>query len=207
MVRLTWRVHEAAHDESTDSTAREMQRRPLFHTSMLDQPPLREEVRRQLHRAPESRPDHRRAHAAIQPPNTLRFEDPRHPIQRIPILVLRTHWQKRGVALQPRLDQEEWRSRRRADDTGCGAAEHVDAEVLRVRVAEEQRREALAHGVVEAETAAVEHDLVNVGAAETAVDAADTLVADYDADAMKGAAVVEGGGAFLLELALQLHTV
>lgn len=121
--------------------------------------------------------------------------------------MLRPHRHHRREALQPRLDQKERRPRRRADDTRRRAAEHVDAQVLCVRVAEEQRGEALAHGVVEAEPAAVEHDLVDVGAAEAAVDAADAFVADDDADAVEGAAVVEGRGAFLLELALELHTV
>lgn len=63
----------------------------------------------------------------------------------------------------------------------------------------------MAHGLIEAQTAAVEEDLVNVGGTETAVDGADSLVADDDADAVDGSSVVVRLVAFVLELALQLH--
>lgn len=46
---LTRRVHEAADHETTDGTTREMQRGPLLHAEVPHQPPLGEEVRRQLH--------------------------------------------------------------------------------------------------------------------------------------------------------------
>lgn len=65
----------------------------------------------------------------------------------------------------------------------------------------------MAHGLVEAKTAAVEEDLVDVGGADATVDATDTLVAHNDAHAVNRAAVVVRLVALVLELALQLHAI
>lgn len=167
-----------------------MQRRPLLHTRMLHQSSLCKEIRRQLHRATKARSDHRSANSTIQSPYALGTIDLSQAIKRVLVIMLRAHWQKGRIALQSRLDEEEGRTRSGANDTRRGTTEHVDGEVLGFAVLEKNLGESFAHGFVEAEAAAVEEDLVDVGAADTAVDAADALVADDDADAVDGPAVV-----------------
>lgn len=114
--------------------------------------------------------------------------------------------QEGAVALQSSLDEEEGAAGGGADDAAGGAAEHVDAEVLLLAVAQEQGGQAVAHGLVEAEAAAVEQDLVDVGAADAAVYAPEPLVPHDDADAVEGPAVVVRLVALGLQLALQLHS-
>lgn len=174
---------------------------------MPHEPPLREEVRRQLHRAAEPGPYHGGAYAPVQAAEPLGLVDLRHAVGRVPVLVLGADGQERAVALQPRLDEEEGAARGGADDARGGAAEHVDAEVLLGAVAQQQGGEAVAHGLVEAEAAAVEEDLVDVRAPDAAVDALEALVPHDDADAVEGAPVVVRLVAFGLELALELHSI
>lgn len=120
--------------------------------------------------------------------------------------MLRPDGRKGRVALQACLDEEEGRAHGGADDARGGAAEHVDAHALHLGVAEDEVREGPTHGLVEAEAAAVEEDLVEVGRAEAAVNAAEALVADDDGDAVDGAPVVVRLVALALEFALELHS-
>lgn len=60
-------------------------------------------------------------------------------------------------------------------------------------------------GFVEAEAAAVEDHLVDVGGAYAAVDARHAFVADDYGYAVEGAAVDAGLVGFVLEFALELH--
>lgn len=201
---LTRRMHHAADDEAADGRAGQVQRRPLLHAGVLDQLPLGEEIGRQLDGAAEARPDHGGRDAAVQAREALAAIDLPQSIPEVAVVVLRADRPDGGIALQPRLDQEKGTSGRGAEDARGGAAEDVDGEVLPGLVAQKQAGGGLAHGLVEAEAAAVEQDLVDVGGAEAAVDAADAFVLDDDADAVDGAAVVLRLGALCLELALQL---
>lgn len=198
-------MHHAAHGKTAHGTAGKVQSRTLLHVKVPNQTPLGEKVRRQLHRAPKACPDHGGADAAIQPAQALGAEDGVEPVPCAAVLVLRAHGPERREALQARLDEEEGAAGTRADDARGGAAEHVDAQVLGGAVPEEQGGEAVAHGLVEAQAAAVEEDLVDVGGAEAAVDGADALVPHDDADAVEGPAVVVRLMALVLEFALQLH--
>lgn len=110
-------------------------------------------------------------------------------------------------ALQSCLDQEEGAAGGGANDARRGAAKHVDAKVLFRGVLEDDGGEGLPHGLVEAETAAVEQDLVDVGAADTTVDAPETLVAHNHGDGLDGPPVVVRLVALGLKLTLQLHSV
>ena len=198
-------MHENAHDKSADGAAGQMQRGALLHAQVLDEPPLGEKIGGQLHAAAEAGADHGSAHAAVQAAEALGAVDLAHAVEGVAVVVLGADGAEGAEALQARLDEEEGRAGGGADDARRGAAEHVDAEVLALRVAQQQRGQAGAHGLVEAQAAAVEQDLVDVGAADAAVEAAHALVAHNDGYAVEGAAVVVRLVALGLQLALQLH--
>ncbi len=203
--KLTRRMHHNANHKAAGRAAGQVKERALLHAQMVHQPALREEVGRQLHRAPEARPDHGGAHAAVQAAHPLAPVDLAEPVPGVPVPVLCADGQERRVALQARLDEEKGAAGGGAHDARPGAAEHVDAQALRLAVLEDERRQPVAHGLVEAQTAAVQQHLVDVGAADAAVDATYPLVPDDDRHAVQGPAVVVRLVALGLELALQLH--
>lgn len=112
-----------------------------------------------------------------------------------------------GVALESGLDEEEGRAGGGADYAGGGTAEHVDGERLGILILVKQTRYGLTHGVVEAQAAAVEEHLVDVGAADTAIDASQALVSHDYADTLDGVAVVLDLCTLMLKLSLQLHSM
>jgi hypothetical protein len=183
-------MHEAANNETADSTACKVQRGALLHTSVADELSLGQEVRGQLDGATEAGSDHGSANTTVQPTNALSAVDAGQAVERIAVLVLGADGAERRVALQARLDEEKGAAGGGANHARGGAAEHVDEEVLGFFILQEQASQGFAHGVVEAETAAIEEDLVDVGGAETAVYAPKTFVAHDDTDAMDGAPVV-----------------
>lgn len=198
-------MHNHAHHKATCRTTGKMQRRTLLHPQVLHQPPLRKKVRRQLHRAPEAGANHGRAHTPVQPTHALAPVDLRQAVPRVAVVVLGADGPEGGIALQARLGQEKGAAGGGADDARPRAAKHVDAQALRLVVVKERARQRAAHGLVEAQPAAVEQDLVDVGAPQPAVDAADALVAHDDGHAVDRAAVVVWLVALVLELALELH--
>lgn len=201
-------MHEAADYETRHGAASQMQGSAFVCAEMLDHRPLGEEVRGELDGASEAGPDHGGAHAPVQPPgDALGLVDLPHAVEGVAVLVLRADGEQRREALEARLDEEEGAARGRADDAGAGAAEHVDAQALLAAVLVDQGGQAVPHGLVEAQAAAVEQDLVDVGAAETPVDAAQSLVLYDDLDAVEGALVMPNLVAFRLELTLELHSV
>lgn len=202
----TRRVHEAADDETAHGAAGKVQRGAFLHSEMLDQPTLGEEVGGQLYRASHTSPDHGGADAAVESTDALAPVDLAHAVEEVLVLVLGADGEEGREALEAGLDEEEGAAGGGANDAGRGAAQHVDAEALDLFVAKDEFRQGGAHGLVEAETAAVEEDLVNVGGAETAVNAAEALVLDDDGDAVEGTAVKVGVVSLALELALQLHS-
>lgn len=201
----TWRMHHTAHDETTRRATRQMQRRTFLHAQMLHQSPLREEVRRELHGAAKASAHHRGAHAAVEALDALASVDLPEAIHRILVVVLCAHGQRGRIALQPRLDEEERAAGHGAHEARRRAREDVDAEGLHGCVAIDQGCERASHGLVEAQTAAVQQDLVDVGCADTAVDAPDSLVADDHRDAVDGPPVELWLVSFVLEFSLQLH--
>jgi len=58
-------VHDAAHHEPAGGAAGQVQHRALLHAEVLDEPPLGEEIRRQLHAGAEARAHHCGRHAAV----------------------------------------------------------------------------------------------------------------------------------------------
>src|SRR5436190_1148488 len=98
-VEPTRRMHGDANYEAADGTARQMQRRPFFHPQVFYQPPLGEEVRRQLDRAPKARSDHGSSNTAVQPGHALAPVYPTQAIPRIAVIVLRPHRAERRIAL------------------------------------------------------------------------------------------------------------
>lgn len=107
-------------------------------------------------------------------------------------------WPKRRVALEARLDEKERAAGGGAKHARGGTAGHVDGKVLGVFVLEEQLAHALAHGVVEAQSAPVEQDLVDVGATQAAIYSSNALVSHDDTDAMDRPFVVVRLSALLL---------
>ena len=97
--RLTWRVHNATDYKATGRTTCQMQGWAFLHAQMSHQSPLREEIRRQLHRASEARSHHSRADASIQPLDTFFMIDLPHSVHRIFVLMLRANRQERGIGL------------------------------------------------------------------------------------------------------------
>lgn len=198
-------MHDAADDETTHSAASKMQTGTLFHSKMTNKTALRKEIGRELNGATKGGSDHSSSHAAVEAGDTFAAVDGLETMPCASVMMLGTNWSELGVALETGLDEEEGAAGSGADDARRGTAQHVDAEVLGLAVLEEESREAMAHGLVEAETTAIEEDLVDVGGADAAVDATDTLVAHNDAHAVNRAAVVVRLVALVLELALQLH--
>lgn len=207
MGRRTRRVHDAADDKAADGAAGEVEGRALLHAEVPHESPLGEEVCGQLDGAAEAGADHGGADAAVEAREALGAVDGGEAVHGVLVVVLGADGQEGREALQAGLDEEEGAAHGGADDAGAGAAEHVDAQVLRLAVLEDEGGEAVAHGLVEAEAAAVEEDLVDVGAADAAVDALEALVLDDDAHALERSAVLVRLVALVLELALELHAV
>lgn len=203
----TRRMHNTAYNETADGAAGEMERGAVLHAQVFREAALRKEVSRQLDRAPETSPDHSGADTTVQTKETLASVDLHHAVDGVPVLVLGADGVCWGVALQPGLDEEEGRSGRGADDARRGSTEHVDGEGLGGLVLEEETCHGLPHGVVEAQTATVEEDLVDIGATDTAVDAPEALIAHNHANALYGVTVVFRLAALVLKLSLQLHSI
>lgn len=200
-------MHEAADDEATDGTAGQVQSGTLLHAGVAHETPLGEEVGGQLDRGAETGADHGGTDAAVETAQALAAVDLRQTVDGVAVLVLGTDGERGREALEARLDEEEGGAGGGTNDAGAGAAKHVDGQRLDRVGAVEGARDAAAHGLVEAQAAPVEHHLVDVGAAETAVDGAHALVAQDDAHAVQRAAVVQRLVALELQLALQLHAV
>lgn len=143
-------MHDAADNETADSTAGKVQRRALFHARVSYQSSLGEEVGRQLNGATKPRTDHGCFNASVQTPDTLAPIDLRHAVPGIAVVVLRAHGPGRREALQPGLDEEKGAPRGGAQHARRGSAEDVDAEILRLFVLEHQLGQRLAHRLVEA---------------------------------------------------------
>jgi hypothetical protein len=197
-------MHHATNDEPARRAAGQMQRRPLLEVEVLDEPALGEEVRGQLDRAAKARTDHGGADATIQAAKAPCGVDVAEAVDGVSIGVLRARRRKGTEALEARLDEEERTSGRGAQDARGGAAEDVDSEALLGRVAEQETGGVGAQRLVEAQPAAVENHLVDVGRAEAAIDGGRALVADNDGHAVEGASI---HAPYLtgLELALELH--
>jgi len=120
-------------------------------------------------------------------------------------MVLGTNREERRVTLQPGLDQEERAACCCANDARPGTACHVDPQRLNLLILEYHLREGLAHRFVEPQPTAVQQHLVDVGASQAPVNAAQSLIAHYDRNAVDWAAVVMRLVALVLKLALQLH--
>ena len=103
-------MHNAAYDESTTGATCQVQRRSLMHAQMLYQPPLREEIRRQLNTASKSRPHNRRSHPSVETTDTLGAMDFPKAVQRILVTVLGANGEEGREGLQACLDEEEGRA-------------------------------------------------------------------------------------------------
>lgn len=205
--KLTRGVHDAADDETRHGAASQVQRGALLHAEVADEPALGEEVGGELDGAPEAGADHGGADAAVEAADALGAVDLRGAVEGVAVAVLGADGQEGGVALEAGLDEEERAAGGGADDARRRAAEHVDGQVLLGAVLQQQRREPLAHRLVEPQPAPVQQDLVYVRAPQAPVDAPQPLVPYDDADAVERAPVVVWLVTFRLELALELHPI
>jgi len=156
------RVHHTADHEPAGRGRGQVQSHAVSHPQMLLQPPLGKEVRGQLHARPEARSDHRRPRTPIPPLHPLGRINPPEPVYGALVFVLRAYGQERGVTLQSRLDEEERGADGGAQDARRRAGEDIDGEVLLGGVVVEEGCYGGADGLVEAQAAPVEHDLVAV---------------------------------------------
>ena len=187
---LTWGMHKDADDETANGAAGQVQSRALLHARVTLEAPLGEEVGGELNGAPEARPDHGGVDSTVQTSDALGPEDLRQPVNSVAVLVLGADGSKGRVALQPCLYEEEGAARSSAHDARRGAGEDIDAQILRVGVLEEHGGHPAAQRLVQTQTAAVEEDLVDVGAAQATVDAPNPFAPHDDADAVDGATIV-----------------
>ena len=179
-----------------------MQPHALLHPRMPHQVPLRKEIRRQLHRASEAGPHHRRPGAAVPALDPLIAVDAAEGIDRAFVFVLRADGEERTVGLETGLYEEQRGSEGGAHDAGGGAGDDVDTEGLGIGGGVNEGGEGGTDGFVEAETAAVEEDLVTVGGLEAGEEAAGAFVAEDDGDTLEDAGVdaLAGAGKFSLQL-------
>lgn len=203
--RLTWRMHDAAHDKATRRAARQVQRQTLLHVEVLDESALREEICGKLHGAAESCPHHRRPDAAIESSDFLGPIDLAEAVDRVLVVVLGSDGEERRERLQACLDKEEGRPGCSSEDTRGCSGEDVDAQRLDVAVLEDGLCDAFPEWFVEAQPAAIQQDLVNVGRPDAAEESIETLVLCDDRDTMEHAAILADCDFFGLELALKLE--
>ena len=104
-----------------------MKRSSFLHTQVLNQPPLCEEIRRQLYTASKTCPNDRRPDAPIETLDTLGAVDFPEAIYRIRIPVLSAHGQEGRVGLQARFDKEEGRTGGSPEHARCSTSENIDA--------------------------------------------------------------------------------
>lgn len=183
-----------------------MQTGTLLHIEMANQTTFRKEVSGKLNRAAKCSSDHGSLHATVQTTDSLGSVNRFEAVPCASVVVLGTNRPEGREALQTGLDQEKWAASRGADYARSSTAEHVNSQILGLSVLEEEACERIAHGVVEAETAAIEENLVDVGGADTAVDIAEAFIAYDDAHAVDRSSVMVRLVALILKLALQLHT-
>lgn len=95
----TRRVHDTANHEAGSRAAGQVQSGPVFHTKVLRQATLGEEVSRQLNRTTETGAHHRCAYTAIQSLHSLGFIDLAQAVERVAIVVLCTDRKERREGL------------------------------------------------------------------------------------------------------------
>lgn len=155
-------MHEHTNHEAADGAARKVERDAVVHLHVLHEPPFDEEVCGQLDAAAETRSHTRRADAAVQAAKAFSAINLSQAVECVLVLVLRADGQIRREGLQSRLDQKEGRADNCTKNAGRCAAEEVDRQRLDGGAGVEERSYGLAHRFVEAETATIQAQLVDV---------------------------------------------
>ena len=173
------RMHDDAHDDAGCHGRDDVQRHAVLDVEIPLHDAFREEIRRQLHRGPETRARHRREHTAPETRDALGFVNLAQTVPRVTILMLRADGQERGVRLETGFDQEERRTQKRAQQARRRAGEQVDGEALvflHSRVfgigqgaRKDERVDGRADVVVETESTAIEDHLVGILKTKTRV--------------------------------------
>jgi hypothetical protein len=182
-----------------------MQARALLHTKMPNQTALCKEVCGELNRATEGSSDHSSLNTTVETTNTLSTVNRLEAMPCARVMVLSTNRPEFREALKTGLYKEEWTASRGTDNSGSCTAEHVDAQILSISIFEEEFGERITHGIIEAQTAAIEEDLIDIGSADTAVNFPKSFVAYNNAHAVDRSSVVVRLVALILKFALQLH--
>ena len=129
---------------------------------MPSQPAFRKEIRRKLNGATKARSYHGRTNTTVDALDAFAPIDSTQSIDGVFVVVLGPNGQERRIRLQASLHEEERRSSRRPDDAGSCTGKDVDAERLHVRVTVDGIRHCGAKRFVEAETATIEENLVDI---------------------------------------------
>lgn len=161
-------MHDAADDEAAGRAARNVKGRALLHAQVMDEAALCEEVGGELNGAAKAGAYHGWADAAVQAGDALGGVDLPHAVQGVAVAVLGTDGERGRKGLQARLDEKEGRAGDGTEDARGGAGEDIDAKGLDSGVVVEERGGGLAQRLVEAEAAAVERHLVDVGTTQAA---------------------------------------
>ena len=186
---LTWRMHDAAHHETTRSTASQMQRRTFLHSQVLHQSPLRKKIGGQLYRTSKTRPYHRSTHTSIESRNTLPLINLPHPIQGIPISMLSPYRCERRETLQSRLNQKERAARGSAQNARRRAREYINSQTLCGWIGVYCRCQRMSYRFIESQSTSIEDHLVDVCCTDSAVDSFDSFVAHNYGNAVEGSFV------------------
>ena len=139
-----------------------MQSRALLHPKVPSQAALGKEVCRELNRTAETGTDHSGSNTTVYTLHTFASIDLGQAIDRVLIVMLSPDREEGRIGLQAGLHQEEWGSGSRTNNTRHRTGENIDAEGLYLWIFIDGTCDVGANGFVEAETATVQEDLVDV---------------------------------------------
>lgn len=155
-------MHKAAHYKARSSTTGQVQSRSLLHAEVSGQATLCKEVCWELDSTAEASTDHSSIHTTVHALDTFALVDLAQSIKRVSVIVLGTDGEEGRVRLQACLDKEERRSGCGTDDTRGSTCEDIGSKGLNLGIVIDGRCDVGADWLIEAKTAAVQQDLVDV---------------------------------------------
>lgn len=139
-----------------------MQSRTLLHAQVAGQTALGKEICGELHGTAETGADHSSIDTTVYAPNTLALVDLAKAIKGVFIVVLGADGEERRVGLKTGLHKEERRPCCSTNDTRSSSCNDIGTEGLDLGIFVYSICEVCADRFVEAQTAAVKQDLVDI---------------------------------------------
>lgn len=139
-----------------------MQSGAFLHSQVPRQAALGKEVCGELNSTAETGTDHSSPNTTVDTLHALTPVDLAQTIDGVLIVMLSTDGKEGRIGLQAGLHQEEWRSSSSTNNSRCRTGEDINAERLHLGVAVNGICDVGTDGFVEAETAAIKEDLINV---------------------------------------------